>query len=92
MGSASAASVVLLSQVDAVDLVAQVVDQVLDLGDARAVALHLLLLVHRRDHRVHPRVDASDELVLAVVDLQQQQQHQATAQCRTRITGIIPSV
>ena len=38
-------SVVLLTQVEAVDLVAQVVDEVLDLGDACAVSLHFLFLV-----------------------------------------------
>ena len=61
--------IVLITQVQVVNLVAQVVDEVVDLGDARAIALNLLDVVNLLHQLRHPAVDARDDLVLAVVDL-----------------------
>ena len=61
--------IVLIAQVQVVNLVAQVVDEVVDLGDARAIALNLLDVVNLLHQLRHPAVDARDDLVLAVVDL-----------------------
>ena len=63
-------SIILIPEVEIVDFVSQVVNKVCDFCDTFPVPLHLLGLVNILHELAEPAVNACDQIVFAIVNLQ----------------------